>query len=258
MIDISIPLNFYGPQVNAFGVDAAVSRPVEVGEMIGDTRRGGSCNFEQITLIPHCSATHTECVGHITHERIFVTDCLKEILMQVAVVSVEPVAAIDSTEAYPTPASPSDRVITAGVLKASINRLQTRKDFDGQILKALAVRTLPNGKEKLTKKYDGTDMPPYFTNDAMSLIVELGIEHVLVDLPSIDRMDDGGRLSNHRIFWNVPPGSFEAGSETRINSTITELIYVPDEAEDGVYRLNLQIAPFRADAVPSRPLLLRN
>ena len=43
----------------------------------------------------------------------------------------------------------------------------------------------------------------------MEYIVELGINHLLVDLPSIDRIYDEGKLANHRIFWNVEPGSFE-------------------------------------------------
>jgi len=44
--------------------------------------------------------------------------------------------------------------------------------------------------------------------------------------------------------------------QSRIDSTITELIYVPNEVLDGAYLLNLQIAPFESDASPSRPLLL--
>jgi hypothetical protein len=52
------------------------------------------------------------------------------------------------------------------------------------------------------------------------LVSELGIKQLLIDLPSMDREDDGGKLLAHRAFWNYP-------SAPRINSTITELIYVP-------------------------------
>ncbi|MBK9767712.1 MAG: hypothetical protein IPP63_12210 [Chloracidobacterium sp.] len=52
-------------------------------------------------------------------------------------------------------------------------------------------------------------------------------------------------------------GSRETHTATRIYSTITELIYVPNEVSDGVYLLNLQIAPFATDAAPSRPMLLK-
>jgi hypothetical protein len=91
----------------------------------------------------------------------------------------------------------------------------------------------------------------------MAFIVESGFRHLLVDLPSIDRLYDDGKLSNHRLFWNVEPGSFELNTATRINSTITELIYVPEFVIDGEYMLNLQIAPFNADASPSRPVIFK-
>src|SRR5690606_30402711 len=89
-IDISIPLRFNGPQPNAYGVEPARSEPVRAGELVGDTRQGGSVNFEQYTFIPHCNGTHTECVGHITNERISVRDCLKDVLIPALLVTVEP------------------------------------------------------------------------------------------------------------------------------------------------------------------------
>ena len=91
----------------------------------------------------------------------------------------------------------------------------------------------------------------------MQFIVECGFDHLLVDLPSIDRLHDEGRLSNHRIFWEVEQGKFETNEYTRNYSTITELIYVPNTIQDGSYLLNLQIAPFASDASPSRPILFR-
>jgi hypothetical protein len=91
----------------------------------------------------------------------------------------------------------------------------------------------------------------------MEFIVECGFRHLLVDLPSIDRLYDDGHLSNHRIFWNVEQGKFETNEYTSTRSTVTELIYVPDEVRDGAYLLNIQIAPFASDASPSRPILFR-
>jgi arylformamidase len=120
---------------------------------------------------------------------------------------------------------------------------------------ALIVRTLPNDESKLSRVYDESKIPPYFAADAMEWIVELGPAHLLVDMPSIDRLYDDGKLANHRIFWNVVRGSREVSAATRIKSTITELIYVPDHVPDGEYLLNLQIAPWDADAAPSRPIL---
>ena len=85
LIDISIPLRFDGPQPNAFGVEPATARS------LGDTRHGYSVNFDAITFVPHCNGTHTECVGHITDERISVRDCLTDVLIPAVLVSVEPV-----------------------------------------------------------------------------------------------------------------------------------------------------------------------
>ena len=91
----------------------------------------------------------------------------------------------------------------------------------------------------------------------MRFLVDRGFRHLLVDLPSIDRLFDEGKLLNHRMFWKVNPGAFETNAETRTNSTVTELVYVPNEVPDGEYLLNLQIAPFASDAAPSRPVLFR-
>ena len=237
-LDISIPLRFDGPQPNAFGVEPATSVPCEYGSLVGDTRRGGSCNFERITFIPHCNGTHTECVGHITNERISVLDCLKDVLIPANLISVGPEF------------SGEDLVISDEQIKSGLNSLAAHG-----IGNALVIRTLPNDSSKVDRVYDGENIPPYFTEEAIRLIVDLGFTHLLVDLPSIDRLFDQGRLSNHRIFWNVEAGSFETDPNTRTNSTITELIYVPNQIPDGEYLLNLQIAPFASDAAPSRPLL---
>ncbi|MGE3467674.1 MAG: cyclase family protein [Pyrinomonadaceae bacterium] len=237
-LDISIALRFNGPQPNAYGVDPAVSTPCEYGKLVGDTRRGGSCNFEQITLIPHCNGTHTECVGHITDKRISVNECLRDVLMTARLVSVEPELCNGDT------AITRSKLEKAGVGSAA------RAD-------SLIVRTLPNDDGKLSARYDENNIPTYFSTEAMELIVECGFRHLLVDLPSIDRIFDDGKLLNHRIFWNVPPGVRDLNSETRVGSTITELIFVPSHVTDGEYLLNLQIAPFVADSSPSRPLLFK-
>jgi len=251
--DISIPLKFDGPQPNAYGVEPASSTACEYGELVGDTRRGGSCNFERVTFIPHCNGTHTECVGHITNERISVRDCLQDIVVPAILVSVEPENVSATSEILAVKFGEHDKLITLRALKNA--GVQPRITESGS--SALIVRTLPNDDTKLSRTYAENNIPPYFTTEAMQFIVECGFKHLLVDLPSIDRLFDEGKLSNHRIFWNVEPGSFETDPNTRINSTITELIYVRNEVADGEYLLNLQIAPFESDAAPSRPMLLK-
>jgi kynurenine formamidase len=250
-IDISIPLNFNGPQPNAYGVEYATSTPCSAGDLVGDTRKGGSCNFERYTFIPHCNGTHTECVGHVTNERIAVRDCLKDILMTAVLISVSPKDAVETEETYSVSADSGDTLITRASIEASLARLNTSGRTE-----SLIVRTVPNDEEKLTRKY-GDFMPPFFTTEAMQFLVELGVRHLIVDLPSIDRLYDEGRLSNHRLFWKVDEASFDVNPDTRIGGTITELAYIPNEIENGLYLLNLQIAPFASDASPSRPILFR-
>ena len=233
LYDISIPLKFEGSQPNAFGADVARSRAY------GDTRTGSSVNFEQYTFTPHCNGTHTECIGHITDERISVRDCLEDVISRAVLVSVTPVE------------RNNDLVIALDALQGQIAKMAIASEAQ-----ALIVRTLPNDERKQSRKYGAENIPAYFTANAMEYIVECGFKHLLVDLPSIDRINDDGKLENHRIFWNVEPESRQVNSESRIHSTITELIYVPNEVADGDYLLNLQIAPFASDAAPSRPVLI--
>lgn len=239
-IDISIPLRFNGPQPNAFGVDAASAKP------LGDTRTGSGVNFEQYTFVPHCNGTHTECVGHITNERISVRNCLTDVLIPAVLISVEPDKVAET----------GDLEITRRSVEAALSEPGAAET--GARSMALIVRALPNDDGKLLAEYGEQNIPPYFTPDAMRFIVESGFKHLLCDLPSIDRILDEGKLINHRIFWNVEEGSFETNEAARLNSTITELIYVPNEVPDGEYMLNLQIAPFESDCAPSRPLLIRS
>jgi arylformamidase len=262
-LDISIPLDFGGAQPNAYGVEKASAKPCEAGTLVGDTRLGGSCNFEQYKFIPHCNGTHTECVGHLTRERISVRDCLKDAFIPATLLSVKPENSSDANENYSVNPGKTDKIITRQAIENALQNLDARNPHSAirhshaessHFLQALIIRTLPNYESKKTRAYLD-DVPPFFSTEAMRLLVEKGVRHLLVDLPSIDRTFDEGKLSNHRIFWNVEQGSFEITEASFINRTITELIFVPDKIADGNYLLNLQIASFVTDASPSRPIL---
>jgi arylformamidase len=243
-INIAIPLNFGGSQPNAYDVERAQAVPCEAGDLVGDTRRGGSCNFEQITFIPHCNGTHTEGVGHITRERISIHDALKDAFIPATLISIEPENAPETQETYSIKLKETDKLIT----RKSLEKVELSKDS------ALIIRTLPNNESKKTQTYL-ENIPPFFSTEAMEFIVSKRVKHLLVDLPSIDRIFDEGKLSNHRIFWNIGQGAFETNENSLVNNTITELIFVADEIADGNYLLNLQIAAFVSDASPSRPIL---
>lgn len=238
--DLSIPLDFYGEVPTAFFVPRAEARPVQVGTFVGDVRRGGSVNCDLVTFSPHASGTHTECVGHVTESRIAVRDVVGEALVAASVVTVTPVV-------MPVSRFREDTIVTAEVMREAL--VAVDRDFAD----ALVVRTMPNEPDKRMQSYSGTN-PPYLAAEAVRLIRALGVRHLLVDLPSIDRERDEGALAAHRVFWGLPEGGRTLNG-TVPPGTITEMIYVDDSIPDGRYVLNLQVAPFQLDAAPSRPLL---
>jgi kynurenine formamidase len=249
--DLSIPLTFDDGQPSFFGADRATGKPLSGGGFVGDVREGGSCNCSTYSLTPHCNGTHTECIGHVVEERVSVRDVAREHLIPALLASTAPVAASATCEASdPRPRS-GDTLITRALLEAAVG-CERLGDFG-----AFVIRTLPNHPTKRFRNYSaGDEPPPYFTAEAMRWIVEQGVRHLVVDLPSIDRANDQGRLTCHRIFWGLPAGGKSAASALRAEATITELAYIDSEISDGPYLLNLQVAPFVADAAPSRPVLL--
>lgn len=249
-IDISIPLLFDGEQPNIYDVEQASSKTFESKEFIGDTRRGGSCNFEEYKLIPHCNGTHTECVGHISEERIYINETLKEQLILATLITISPVNANETGDNYSPHKVKTDRLITKRSIEHAMGAYN--RDF----LEGLIVRTLPNDDSKKSRKYS-ENPPPYFSIDAMKLVKELNVKHLLVDIPSVDRARDEGRMTVHHMFWDVMQGSHKVDKANHSLKTITEMIYVPDSVKDGIYLLNLQIAPFTSDASPSRPILYK-
>jgi len=256
-IGISIPLDFGGAQPNAFDVKNAASKPYNTENLIGDTRRGGSCNFEQITFIPHCNGTHTESIGHITNKRIFVHDCLKDAFIFSTLITVETENAPETNETYAIDLNENDCLITRKAIENALQNLENPKsNIQNPKSAGLIIRTLPNDESKKSRRYM-ENLPPFFSTEAIKFIVEKNVKHLLVDMPSIDKTLDEGKLSNHRIFWNVEPESFELSERSLTNNTITEMIFVPEFVEDGVYLLNLQIAAFQSDASPSRPILFK-
>lgn len=80
----------------------------------------------------------------------------------------------------------------------------------------------------------------------------MGVMHLLIDLPSVDREHDEGKMLAHKAFWQFEDNRFP---ELRKNATITEMIFVPTHVEDGTYLLNLQTANLQTDASPSRPVI---
>lgn len=231
-IDISIPLSNTDANPIAWYIQKPEIKPVKFEGWIGKVSEGSSTNFNNIFFNPHGHGTHTECLGHITKEFYSINQCLKQFFFTAELISVEP--KIIGT----------DLIITKSQLEAALN---------GKISEAIVIRTLPNETAKKHKNYSHTN-PAYLTEEAATFIRECGFQHLLIDLPSVDREEDEGRLLAHKAFWNVKNVN-NLNADARLDCTITEMIYVEDEVKDGSYILNLQIASFENDASPSKPVL---
>jgi kynurenine formamidase len=245
-VSLALELDFAGAQPRHFGAPPASAQPFEAPGFAGAVARGASCNCERISLVPHCNGTHTECAGHLTRERLDASRVAPLGLLPALLVSVDPEPAGDEGS-DPEP-RPGDLVVTRRALERA---WLSAPPFEPC---ALIVRTRPNRADKRVHDYSA-ETPPYLTREAAQLLIERGIAHLVVDLPSIDRARDAGRLTAHRIFFGLPPGSTALAAATRPDATITELAFVPDEVHDGACLLELQVPALGGDAVPSRPLV---
>jgi kynurenine formamidase len=227
-IDISIPIKMHKGKARAWYIDAPEVWPVKMGDWVGSVKEGAAVNFNNLYFNPHAHGTHTECVGHISEEVHSIHNTLKKHFFLAEVISVAPEN------------KKGDLVISEKQLK----HLLKEKNPE-----AVVIRTLPNMTSKKTKKYSNTNWP-YLEEQAAIYLRETGIEHLLIDLPSVDKEKDEGKLLAHKAFWDYP-------KNPRFQATISEFIFVSNRIKDGSYILNLQTASIVNDATPSRPVLYK-
>lgn len=250
-IDISIAVDFHGAGPRAFGLPPPTAQPVKIGDFIGDTRQGGSVNCELLTLCAHGSGTHTECAGHIVDDRIRVGDVVDGGIIPATLITVRPETFRASGETYPAPHADTEVAITARELDLALLRARPPAGFS----RALVVRTLPNDPGKRSRDHSGQS-PPYLSAEAAAWMRAHEVDHLVVDVPSLDRADDGGRLWAHRAFWEIPAGQRTVPERASLR-TVTELAYIASDIADGCFLMSLQVAPLASDAAPSRPVLYR-
>lgn len=233
-LDISIPLTNNEQNPIAWYQNTPEIAPVTMGDWIGKVSEGkSSTNFNNIFFNPHAHGTHTECLGHITRDFYSINQCLKQFFFTAELISVEPKAIGE------------DLIITKEQIEETLHCNVSTE--------AIIIRTLPNSESKKHLNYSNSN-PPYLEEAAAIYIREKGIQHLLIDLPSVDKEHDEGKLLAHKAFWNVKDVN-NVNEDARINCTITEMIYVNDAVKDGSYILNLQFASFENDASPSKPVL---
>ncbi len=222
---LAIPLRGGQADPNCYHSPLATMTPIENGDFIGSIEAGAAVNHYLLSLSPHGNTTHTECYGHITAGGATIDQCLTRFWFVAQLLTVTP---IDNGP---------DKVIEHNQL--------SEKLIEG--IEALLVRTRPNTADKLSKNYSGTN-PPYFTAAALQLLAERSIDHLVCDLPSVDKEVDGGKLAAHKAFW-------QTAGHLRQGATITELAYIDNQLADGLYLLNLQVPAIALDAAPSRPVV---
>ncbi len=233
-LDISIPLSNDENNPLAWYVDKPVFEPVRAEGFVGLVSEGSSTNFRNIFFNPHGHGTHTECLGHITNEIHSINKNLRESFFTAEVITITPEKRWNEQDQ---------------IWDEVISKEQIEQAITSERVNAIVLRTFPNVISKKHKNYSLTN-PPYLDVACVEVLNNKQVKHFLIDLPSVDRENDEGKLLFHHAFWQVP-------NNPQFDKTITEFIYVSDEIQDGRYVLNLQTAPFENDATPSRPVLFQ-
>ena len=187
-VDISAPVSDDPNGVRFFGIPAAKSEPIRMGEFVGSVKEGGLCNCSTLTLCAHGNATHTEGIGHISKEATPVWELIAGGHFYALLVSLEP-----------------ERITEDSHLKSgdeAITRNQIEELLEGrEVPEALIIRTLPNSPDRPKEDFTGTN-PPFIHYDAARYLAEIDLNHLLLDLPSLDREE--GDVVSHRAYWQLP------------------------------------------------------
>lgn len=240
-------------QPNHFSAKLASSKPMQAGTFIGDTEQGGSCNVNELSINPHCNGTHTETIAHICNLNQQHSKAIAEIfpspLMPCVLVSIEPKSINNTDENYTPELQKEDQLITCSALKTALAK------YNDDQMQCVAIRTLPNNKGKCSQSYSQINQPAFLSREAILYLNKRNVEHLILDIPSLDRLHDDGLLTCHHLFWQVEEGKHQANENSLGNKTITEMAFIDSNVSDGFYFCNIQIPRLITDAAPSNPVL---
>ncbi len=230
-VSLGLTIGEDGHHPRFFVDQAAQFQALKAGDFSGRVCHGGSCNADEVRFIPHCHGTHTEGLGHVTLARDPVDRSVNQAMYTATVVTVRP-----------------DQVNEQGSPLLPLSAFEAALDSQ-----AIVIRTLPNDESKRWRDYSAAPPYPILSEDAMQAIAAAGIQHFLIDTPSVDAADDPS-LRLHRIFWGLQDNA-DPAPDSRRSATITEMIFVPDHVADGRYLLHLGLSTLIGDATPSCPTL---
>ncbi len=228
-VDLSVPINPHSGLPRAWYKGPATAEPVRADGWTGSVAEGGSVNFRDLTFNPHAHGTHTETREHI-RDTFHPVDALAR---SASLPFLIPALLVEA----PPESRGEDAVIPVSALDA------VRSSLDQLQPKAVILRcTIGNVQRDWSHSN-----PPYLADGFADALVAAGVQHLLLDLPSVDREQDGGVLRAHHAF-------FGSDASPRQSATISELLCVPKSLQPGPGLLAMQVAPFVNDAAPSRPV----
>lgn len=200
----------------AFYLPTFQYKPVEIGDFVGDLAQGGSCNVRTVSFTPH-NLTHLEVSSHVLEGGNKLTD-LSPSDLQGEVYLID-LSKEDFDDVYIQPKH----------IQAQINQLPKDAQLVG--IKTKYSLMTPNFE------FSGTDplcLHPDTTSYLRQELPEL--RALILDLPSVDREDDGGLLAAHKNFF------------TLAKNYVVELAYF-DTLKEGYYYCVLTPYPVELDAM---------
>ena len=228
-VDLSVPVDPLSGLPKAWYKGPAEVHPVRSDGWVGSVAEGGAVNFRDVLFNPHAHGTHTE-----THEHIHDTfDPIDHHVRSGAIPFVLPSYLVDA----PPCETKGDLVVLLQALEHHSKTIELLQP------KAMVIRT---GHGQDLKDWSQSN-PPYLEAGFAERLAAWNIDHLLIDLPSVDREVDGGILRAHNAF-------FGPYTSPRKGATISELLRIPNGLLEGAGLLALQVAPFINDAAPSRPV----
>lgn len=270
--DISTPTIFITDDESIAPILSCFNMGYSYKRSILSTRNGNSVNVSCIErLIPHCHTTHTESIAHIS-KHLFNHNSSQynwiskiPVIMKALMITVNPKRITNTKEWLQHQEMTCTYDLDNDWVICSESLYLDQESHDIQALIIHCSWTI----ESRIRDYSGKN-PPYFTPKAMKTIVSMfpKVDHLLVDLPSIEREDSGNQVFNHRIFFRADDPLFlsldthhdiesELKANQFLNRTITENCYINDlPITKGLFWLNLQLSNMQnCDAVPSRPMI---
>ena len=74
----------------AWYVDEIQINVIKNGDFVGSVKQGGSVNFKELLINPHGNMTHTESVGHISNQEVFVNNILSQYHFAAQLITIRP------------------------------------------------------------------------------------------------------------------------------------------------------------------------